>query len=92
MTSREANISQATEETPKKAKEAFRSDFLNNHPIMMEYLAAGVVNRDQRDEEEVAAEKRAEAERKRSWKNRPHKRPAEESAALLSIDFVVNLI
>ena len=65
MTSREATFHKLQKKLPKKPKKLFRSEFLNNHPIMMEYLAAGVVNRDQRNEEEVAAEKRAEAERKK---------------------------
>ena len=65
MTSREATFHKLQKKLPKEPKKLFRSDFLNNHPIMMEYLAAGVVNRDQHDEEEAAAEKRAEVERKK---------------------------
>ena len=49
------------------------------------------MNRDQRNGE-VAAEKRAEAERKKELEKQATQRPAEESVALLSIDFVVNLI
>ena len=38
---------------PKEKKKLFRSDFLNNHPIMLEYLAAGVLHGETGGGEEV---------------------------------------
>ena len=59
---------------------------------MMEYLAAGVVNRDQRDEEEARGRKTCRSGTKKGVGKQAARRPAEENEARLSIDFVANLI
>ena len=53
---------------PKQKKKMFRSDFLNNHPIMLEYLAAGVLKGDSessdRGDEDVGGDSAAAAPKK----------------------------